>query len=66
MPQSLNVTAKETSQIPEHTAETAAASRDKKTHLSGHEETVENAEHRHNEKLNHGHEAALEAAKDKK
>ena len=69
MPQSRNVTVRETATIPEHTAEAAAVSHNKAPHLSDHEETVQAEDHSHNSeqasKLHHGKAAALEAEKSK-
>ena len=69
MPQSRNVTVRETATIPEHTAEAAAASHNKVRHLTAHEETIKTEEHArntdHSTTLHHGKAAALEAEKTK-
>ena len=66
MPQSTNVTANQMRNIPEQAAEAAATNHGKGTHLTAHEETVQDKEHEQNEAHNQVHEQALTHGKSKK
>lgn len=58
----------ESEQHPEHTASSAAASKDHQPGLTAHEQTVQTEEHTHDQadlRLHHGKEAAEIAAKHK-